>query len=372
MSIAYNPGLQVTEFTMVRKERRLPLKGEVLVHNGDRVTSDQVVAQTFLPGNVHVIAGANRLNCMPNEVKDCLVKAIGALCTKDELIACNRGLFGLLKYKLYAPLAGTLESASDVTGQIILREPPIPVQIKSFVDGEVVAVIPDEGAIIATAAGLVQGIFGIGGEVVAPLQMGVASPEDDLTEEQILPAYRGKIVVGGKVVTGKAMNRAIVEGVAGIVTGSIHDFDLTQFLGYDLGVAITGAETKGLTIVITEGFGAIPMSQKTFQLLKKYEGAKVSMHGVTQIRAGVIRPEIIIPMAANADHALSQTIPGLDLGTWVRIVREPHFGRVAKVVALPVELCQLATETMARVVEVMFTDGCKQLLPRANVEILEK
>ena len=31
-------------------------------------------------------------------------------------------------------------------------------------------------------------------------------------------------------------------------------------LGYDLGVAITGSERIGLTVVITEGFGEIAMS----------------------------------------------------------------------------------------------------------------
>ena len=68
-----------------------------------------------------------------------------------------------------------------------------------------------------------------------------------------------------------------------------------NFFGYDLGVAITGSEEIGITLVITEGFGKIPMAQRTFELLKSRTGAKTSINGATQIRAGVVRPEIIIP-----------------------------------------------------------------------------
>ena len=39
-----------------------------------------------------------------------------------------------------------------------------------------------------------------------------------------------------------------------------------KLLGYNLGVAITGSERVGLTLVITEGFGEVPMAERTFAL----------------------------------------------------------------------------------------------------------
>ena len=96
------------------------------------------------------------------------------------------------------------------------------------------------------------------------------------------------------------MARAKEMGVAGLVVGGIHDKDLRALLGYDLGVAITGTEQVGFTLILTEGFGTIPMAAKTFSLLSAHAGQQASISGATQIRAGVIRPEIIIPKGAGA------------------------------------------------------------------------
>ena len=55
----------------------------------------------------------------------------------------------------------------------------------------------------------------------------------------------------------------------------------------------------------------------------------------------------------------------------IRVIREPFFGRLGKVVALPPELMALETEAKVRVLEVDFGNGSKTLLPRANVEMIE-
>ena len=46
MAHAYTPGLRVTPQTTLRKQRRLPLKGQVLTDPGTQVRRDQVVART--------------------------------------------------------------------------------------------------------------------------------------------------------------------------------------------------------------------------------------------------------------------------------------------------------------------------------------
>ena len=38
------------------------------------------------------------------------------------------------------------------------------------------------------------------------------------------------------------------------------------------------------------------MGDRTFNLLKSHDSKFVSINGATQIRAGVIRPEIVIPL----------------------------------------------------------------------------
>jgi Fe2+ transport system protein FeoA len=147
---------------------------------------------------------------------------------------------------------------------------------------------------------------------------------------------------------------------------------LTTFTGEEIGVAITGQEEVGITLIITEGFGKMTMSQRTFELLKEFEGYLASVNGATQIRAGVLRPEIIIPhegLEEGASEALSQ---GMVPGTPIRIIRQPYFGAIGKVHSLPVELQQLESESKVRVVNIELEDGEVVMVPRANVEIIEE
>jgi len=44
MGTAYTPGLTISADTVIRKVRRLPLKGQVLVQVGDQVDPDTVLS----------------------------------------------------------------------------------------------------------------------------------------------------------------------------------------------------------------------------------------------------------------------------------------------------------------------------------------
>jgi hypothetical protein len=184
-------------------------------------------------------------------------------------------------------------------------------------------------------------------------------------------------VVGGAFAGAEVLARARAVGVKGIVVGGMHDKDLRALLGYDLGVAITGTENVGFTLILTEGFGRIPMAGKTFELLKKLEGRKACVSGATQIRAGVIRPEIIVPLARGEcvegieAGQTGEARGGVKVGDPVRVIREPFFGRIGRVVGLPSGLTLIPTESHVRVMEVAFSDGSQAVIPRANIEVIE-
>ena len=377
MAHAYTPGLKVTKGTTIQKERRLPLQGEVLVEAGTTVQAEDVVAKADLPGNVQLLNVANLLSVPAEEVIEHMLKPIGEVITKDEIIATTKGLFGLFKSQARSPIDGTIEAVSDVTGQVILREPPIPVEVKAYTDGMVTEIAPNEGVTVETYGTYIQGIFGVGGETVGNLTVAVAAPSDELAAEQILPEHRGNILVSGSLVTTDAIQKAIQQGVKGIIAGGIDDVDLRELLGYELGVAITGSEEIGITLVITEGFGSIAMAEQTFALLKARAGMKTSINGATQIRAGVVRPEILIPIVPEVAETASKVADGtaegiLEVGSSVRIIREPYFGKLGRVTELPVELQNLETEARVRVLRVELKDGQQTTLPRANVEAIEK
>jgi len=373
MAHSYTPGLKVLQHSKVRKERRLPIKGELKVREGDAVKADDIVAKTNLPGNVHMVKVANRLNISPADIIDVLLVKEGDTLNKGDMIAETQGLFGFFKSELRSPVSGQIESISDVTGQIVMREEPLPVEVDAYVSGTVLDVIQDEGVTIESEAAYVQGIFGIGGEARGNLEVISTSRDDELSIEDINENHSGKIVVGGSFVSLEAYKKALKLKVKGIVVGGFNYFDLEEILGYRLGVAITGTEDLVTSLVLTEGYGNIKMSDRTYDLLKAHDGKFVSINGATQIRAGVIRPEIVIPLGDNempSDTTTEKEKLGIESGSLVRVIRAPYFGKIGNVIELPSELQQMESETMVRVAKVSI-DGEDVTIPRSNLEMLE-
>jgi hypothetical protein len=374
MAHAYTPGLKVSSRIRHRCRRVLPIAGEVLVAAGDQVSARDVVAQTFMPGEVTPVNLANALSLPPADVPDCLLKEQGDRIEVGEPLARTPGIFGLFKTDYKSKVAGTIESVSEVTGQLIIRGEPMPIQVLAYLSGIVTEVLPQEGVVIEGDVTFIQGIFGIGGEAFGPIRMACLDHTEELTADLITGDMRDAVVIGGARMTGEAVRKALKVGASAVVSGGMDDQDLRDILGYDLGVAITGSERVGITLIITEGFGEIAMAQRTFRLLASREGHESAVSGATQIRAGVMRPEIVIPLSDQERQHQPEgphTTGVLDIGTPVRIIRDPHFGVIGTVVGLPPELQALASESRARVLDVEFESGERITVPRANVELIE-
>jgi len=368
----YTQGLIVSEATRVRRERRLPVEGVTHVKKGERVRSDRILASAQLPGKAEMVNIAGALGVSPGEIDRCLLVGRGDAVKEGETLAESSGFLGLFKSSAASPLSGRLESVSTVTGQVIIRGEPLPVELAAYLDGEVVEVFPGEGAAVETTATFVQGIFGVGGERWGPLAVRTGDGKERLDVGALDEDCRGKIVVGGRGLSPGCADRAMALGVRGLVVGSITDRELCTLLGYDLGSAITGSEAIPTTVVITEGFGDTAMADRTFEVLLSADGRRASINGKTQIRAGVIRPELVIPtVGGSALLDRGEAVVGvLEVGVRVRGAREPFFGLVGKVAELPTEPAELETEARVKVVRVAFEDGREALVPRSNVEAI--
>ena len=212
----------------------------------------------------------------------------------------------------------------------------------------------------------------MGGENRGNLRVLVNDREDELNEEMITADMKGSVIVGGSYISLKAFKKAISVGVSAVVVGGFNYHDLKEILGYTLGVAITGSEDIGTSLILTEGYGKIPMGSRSFDILKKHDGNFTSVNGATQIRAGVIRPEIVIPInnVDDLDSDVKKNEMGITEGSLVRVIRSPYFGQIGTVKALPHELHKMESETMVRVAEVEINDQ-KFVIPRANLEMVE-
>ncbi len=373
-SFAYTPGLAVVPRTYVRKVRSLPVKGEILVKKGQEVSFDTIVGRCYLEGAPYVVKLAEILGVDPEEVSKYVTVKVGDNVKQGDVIARYSALFGLLKKVITSPISGVVESVSEVTGHVTIREPPRVIEVSAYIKGFVEEVSPGESVVIGTPAAYVQGIIGFGGETHGTLEVVVSRPEDVLDESKVSEAHAGKVIVGGSLVTYEALIKAKKVGVKGIIVGGAKITDIEKVLGYRIGVAITGRENLGYTLILTEGFGKLPMSERAFKIFVENEGSEAALSGATQVRAGVIRPEVIIPLKGSVrEEGIESLGEGkMKIGSVVRIIRYPYFGAIGTVVDLPIELQKIETESPVRVVKVKLQDGRIVTVPRANVEIISE
>lgn len=377
MAGAFTPGLQISPRVTVRRRRELAVRGTIHVKEGAQVSSDAVVAEAAREGELRLVRVAEVLGVTPHEALARILVAQGDVVEEGRVLAELRGLWGLFRTQVTAPLAGTIEFISPATGHIGLRAPATKIQLSAYIAGTVAAIEPERSVLIEAQATFIQGIFGVGGERTGRIRMlGVANNEP-VTEQSIPEDCRGCVLVGGRTPTIEALRSAANQGAVGFVTGSIDDGTLQQYVGYDIGIALTGDEPVPMTLIITEGFGAIGMNPVVLELLARCDGQNASINGATQVRAGASRPEIITaPSAALTGSSTAEDRPsGLALGSRVRIIRVPFFGAPGTVVALPRELVQIETGAFARVATVALDTpqeggADRVVVPRANIELI--
>ncbi|MGI6620787.1 MAG: hypothetical protein ACOX35_04955 [Bacillota bacterium] len=433
---------------LIRKVRRLPLPGEVLVNKGDRVLPDTPVARiTLRPGIPWVIPASRLLGIEPSELGKAMLKKVGDRVKTQEVIArAEQGLYG--RKEIGSPTDGVIEDVSTRSGRITIREefgkedPPISfdvafeikckpeelpkhmlrqvgqevkkgqmmakkgeaqafftktalapvsgiiskictetgrvtisrpfkeVVVNAYVQGTVSEVIENRGCVVDTTGIRLTGVFGLGRETHGELKLLCNSPDQVLEADMITLDCKDKIIIGGSFATNEALSRALEAGARGVITGTVNYFNLTQSLGVKLGVGITGQEDIDITVILMEGFGHLSMRKEAWETLASLEGKMASINGATQIRAGAIRPEIIVPFEDyEGEPAKSaQFDPDLRVGMHVRIINEPYFGATGQICEVIKESVAIETEARVPVVKVALPDGNQVVVPRANVE----
>ena len=345
---------QVTPLTNVRRERVLPVPGEVLVRAGERVEPTQVVACANLPSDFRILPVARLLGIPAPQVKRYMRVNLGDEVQQGQVIAARRGLLGR---SVKSPIAGVLTASGG--GRILIEAQPALFELRAYIYGTVSNVLERYGVVIETVGAVVQGVWGTGGESLGVLKRIVKSPDKPLRAKAIDPSCHGTILVGGASLDETTIERAQELQVRGIVTGGLPPelFPLVEELPFP--------------IVVTEGIGTAPMSTPIFQLLATNDGREAAISGRVQPRWGIVRPEIVIPLPAETlPPAKIQPGTPLTVGTQVRVVRAPYMGAVGTVRALPAHARRIETGARVRGAEVDLGQGAPTFVPLANLEIL--
>ena len=193
--------------------------------------------------------------------------------------------------------------------------------------GTVVETLDRYGAVIEAQVALIEGLWGGGAESSGALRVMVEAPDEPLTVAAIDIDSARYVLVGGASIDQAALLRAAEVRVKGIIVGSIH-------------ARLTEMEAKlPYPIIVTEGFGQIPMSAVIFDLLQNYDGELTYLSGSPNGHSSGQRPEILVFPTSSGQATPIDGNTILRAGDTVRITREPYIGRMGTIKSLPEKPC---------------------------------
>jgi hypothetical protein len=155
----------------------------------------------------------------------------------------------------------------DLKEGVITVEPLLEeLELKAWLPGRVEKVT-DKGCVIANSGAVISGIWGHGGETSGQLTMDDGGPGDMVIQ---------------KTTNRRDLEKFRDQKINGLVTGSLNLIDFDEL-------------APKFIIVLTEGFGDEPMPATFFEALRGHIGQIMAVDAVTQLRAGVKRPRVILP-----------------------------------------------------------------------------
>jgi hypothetical protein len=310
-----------------------------------------------LGGELHVVDVGKTLSVKSEDLDKYLLKAVRDRVEEGEAIAAKGGGLIPLRRVCRSPVAGRIVAIGN--GRVVLESRVETSELHAHFRGTVVSVMPSLGVVIETAGALVQGVWGAGGEAQGVLKMLVEDPKEQLVAEAIDVGCHGSIIVGGSLVDEEALEQAEQMQVRGIVVGSI---------GADWGER---ASDLPFPVIATEGMGQVPMASVMFELLRSNAGREASISGVTRLRWGTVRPEIIIPLHERGATPPPQQLGGaLEVGVQVRVIRQPYLSSVGHVVSLPSQPRAVDSGARLRGAEVELEEKGRVFVPYVNLELI--
>lgn len=337
----------VQRMVQVRRERLLPISGEVIAVEGQEVSPVQVVARTPYESGIQIIAASEELRLDPATLPEYLQVEPGEALEIGTVLIQKRG-FPRRKI-LLSPINGTFLGVRN--GRLILRHRPEWMELRAMLRGRVVRVIGEQGVEIETNGSLIQAIWGSNKEAYGNIKLAARTADAPLTSEAFETETSDQVLIVGHLNDPEVLQQAADNEVRGIVAGSI-TADL-----------LAAAQAAPFPIIVTDGIGHQRMAAPIFQLFLQSEKKEVTLLGIP---GADHRAEAIIPQSGAG--AGLKTIDSLQVGQAVRILRAPHHNEVGEVVRLHERARTTAVLTQAYGADVQLPDGNTIFVPYANLD----
>lgn len=234
--------------------------------------------------------------------------------------------------------------------------------------GRIVGITPGQHVTIEGAATVVHGLLGLGGPAAGPLSM---LPRGESLA--VVPIPAGAILLFPQPVPMILLQRAIAAGAVGIIAPSAAPRELEALARTDLSAVYDGLapDPAGfpLTVVLTEGLGAQPMSASIYSLLARRLGDVVLVSGTTDPRANV-RPEVVLSPPGEAGAVATPLSSTLEAGAQVRVAAGAWRGAAGEIVQVLSRRQLDASGVLTPSAVVRLEDGATRVLPLHTLDRL--
>lgn len=347
------PVLHVLPLATIIRERTLPVAGKVNVHVNQRVNPTDVIAEASF-AREHVLLDVARTFGVSATAADKMIRVKeGDRLAQGALVAEGRGLFAR---SIKAPRAGRVMIAGG--GQVLMEVGDTRVELRAGLPGVVTQVLPERGVVIRTAGALIQGVWGNGridnGLMVSLLE----KPDDVLNANRLDVSLRGSVILGGHVRDLETLKAAAELPVRGLILSSL------------LSPLIVSAYQMRYPVIVTDGFGAMPMNSAAFRLLTTNNKREATVNAEHFDRYSGNRPEVIIPLPVSTEPPEPNNFEAFSVGQTVRLRRPPNAGMIGSLSSLPAGLSTLPTGLRAPAAEIKLENGETLLVPLVNLEVV--
>jgi hypothetical protein len=347
------PVHHILPLTTIVRERVLPVDGTVMARLNQKVGPSDIIAETKW-AREHILLDVARSLGAASSAADKLIKCqVGERVAAGQEVAVGTGLF---PRSIRAPRDGRVVAAGG--GEILLEVDEMKFELRAGIPGTVIQVIPERGAIIQTAGALIQGVWG-NGRIDSGLLINLAEkPDTVMSAARLDVSLRGSVILGGMCRDAETLKAAAELPVRGLVLSSIFPSLLSV------------AREMRYPIVVTDGFGAMPMNAMAYRLLTTNAKREVTLNAEIYDRYSGGRPEVIIPLPVSQNPEPPADIQEFAPGRPVRMRRPPAAGSIGMLASLRPGLTILPSGLRAPAADVKLENGETIVVPLVNLEVV--
>ena len=347
------PVTHILPLTTIQRERTLPVRGIVNARLNQRVSATDVVGEARWAREHVLLDVARRLGVSAGAADRLMRCHVGDELAANALVAASGGLF---PREVRTPREGRVMAVG--AGQVLLEVGDVNVQLRAGIPGIVMQVLPDRGVVIQTVGALIQGVWGNGRIEMGLMINMMDTPNEMLDPGRLDVSLRGSVILGGHCRDAETLQAAAELPVRGLILSSIQPG------------AIPAAMQMRYPIVVTDGFGQLPMNAAAYRLLTTNAKRDVTVNAETFDRYSGARPEVIIPLPVTQEPPMAEGVDTFAVGKQVRLRAAPHRGVIASIVKVHAGLRALPSGLRTPCADVRLESGETVLIPLANLEVV--